>query len=143
MLTSCARVNVFGERCKTSSDTVEVYARNGMVPLTVTSVTPPENAPAVPAVAANIPVVTAQFSRAVDRASIAQNTFQLVSLPNLPNQVPVPGERGFAALDTRVTFTPTNPLAAATTYQATITTDVRDQSGNQLVSEKTWTFTTA
>jgi len=128
---------------KTSSDTVEVFARNGIVPLTVTSVTPPENAPAVAAVAANTPVVTAQFSRAVDRASIAQNTFQLVSLPNLPNQVPVPGQHGFEALNTRVTFTPTTPLVAETTYQATITTDVRDQSGTQLVSEKTWTFTTA
>jgi hypothetical protein len=46
--------------------------------------------------------------------------------------------------NSRVTFTQTNPpLAPGTTYQATITTDVRDQSGNQLVQEKAWTFTMA
>src|SRR5215217_1271338 len=120
---------------KTSSDTVEVLGRNGIAPLTVTSVTPPENAPNVAANAA----VTAQFSRAVDPASISTNTCQLVSLPN---RVPVPGERPLDAQNSRVTFTQTNPpLAPGTTYQATITTDVRDQSGNQLVQEKAWTFT--
>src|SRR5215208_3285586 len=120
---------------KTSSDTGEVLGRNGIAPLTVTSVTPPENAPNVAANAA----VTAQFSRAVDPASISTNTCQLVSLPN---RVPVPGERPLDAQNSRVTFTQTNPpLAPGTTYQATITTDVRDQSGNQLVQEKAWTFT--
>jgi hypothetical protein len=123
---------------KTSSDTVEVLGRNGIAqPLTVTSVTPPENASTVDANT----TVTAQFSRAVNDASITQNTFQLVSLPN---RVAVPGDRGLDAQNTRVSFTQTNPpLAAGTTYQATVTTDVRDQSGNQLVSEKTWTFTVA
>ena len=122
---------------KTSSDTVEVYARNGIVPLTVTSVTPPENAPAVAPVAANIPVVTAQFSRAVDPTSISPNTFQVLSFPG---RGPVEGNRVPDAQNTRVTFTQANPPLAPGAYQATITTGVRDQSGNQLVADKTWMF---
>jgi len=104
--------------------------------LTVAAVTPPENA-------ANVPVntnVTATFSRAVNPASITQQTFQLVSLPN---RASVPGNHSFEAQNTRVAFTPNNPLAAGIAYQVTITTDITDQSGQKLVSEKTWTFTTS
>jgi len=118
---------------KTSSDTVEVLGRNGTVPLTVTAVTPHENAPTV---APNTPV-TAQFSRAVDPTSISPNTFQVLSFPG---RGPVEGNRVPDAQNTRVTFTQANPLAPGD-YQATITTGVRDQSGNQLAAEKTWTFT--
>src|SRR5215216_7308503 len=119
---------------KTSSDTVEVLGRNGTAPLTVTAVTPLENATGVDPNT----TVSAQFSRAVDPTSISPNTFQVVSLPGRgPNE----GNRVPDAQNTTVTFTPDHPLAAGTTYQATITTGVRDQSGIQLVSEKTWTFT--
>jgi len=118
---------------KTSSDTVEVFARNGTAPLTVTAITPRENAPDAPP---NTPV-TAQFSRAVDPTSISPNTFQVLSFPG---RGPVEGNRVPDAQNTRVTFTQANPLAPGD-YQATITTGVRDQSGNQLAAEKTWTFT--
>ena len=119
---------------KTSSDTVEVLGRNGTAPLTVTAVTPLENATGVP----DNTTVSAQFPRAVDPDSISPNTFQVVSLPG---RGAIAGDRVPDAQNTRVTFTQTNPPLAAGVYQATITTGVRDQSGNQLVSEKTWTFT--
>ena len=108
----------------------------GDAPLTVAEVAPQENAENVN----RNTNVTVAFSRAVNPASITDQTFRLV---DLPGRDLVGGTRAFEAQNTRVTFTPDNPLAAATTYQTTITTGVRDQSGNHLVSEKTWTFTVA
>ena len=40
------------------------------------------------------------------------------------------------------TFTPTVPLAANTSYTATVSTAVEDRAGNNLVSPYAWTFTT-
>ena len=40
------------------------------------------------------------------------------------------------------TFTPTNSLAANTTYTITVTTAVEDRAGNNLAAPYTWTFTT-
>ena len=41
------------------------------------------------------------------------------------------------------TVTPSSPLAASAVYNATITTGVKDSSGNSLASNQTWSFTTA
>jgi hypothetical protein len=40
------------------------------------------------------------------------------------------------------TFTPTTPLAANTTYTATVSTAVEDRAGNNLLAPYSWTFTT-
>jgi hypothetical protein len=40
------------------------------------------------------------------------------------------------------TFTPSAPLAGATTYTATITTGVQDLAGNNLGADFVWTFST-
>ena len=43
---------------------------------------------------------------------------------------------------TTATFTPTNGLAASTTYTATISTGAKDLAGNALAANIVWTFTT-
>jgi hypothetical protein len=40
------------------------------------------------------------------------------------------------------TFNPTGALAYNTTYTARVTTGVQDLAGNNLTSDRVWTFTT-
>ena len=47
-----------------------------------------------------------------------------------------------AYVDNVATFTPTLPLALATTYSVTVTTAATDLAGNPLAAPYTWTFTT-
>jgi hypothetical protein len=112
----------------------QLAGRNGIAPLRVTEVTPAENTDNV----AGNTTVTAAFSRAVDPASITQQTLQL--LGPLPARDPHPVTATLEAQNTRVVFTQSTPPLPAGPYQATVT-NVRDPSGTQLVQEKTWTFT--
>ena len=54
----------------------------------------------------------------------------------------VPGTTTFNSTDTVATFTPTNSLAADTTYTVTIS-GAQDSSGETMTSPYTWTFTTS
>jgi hypothetical protein len=101
------------------------------VPPTVVSTVPATNASQV----ARSVAVSATFSEPVNPATITATTFSVNSTTG-----PVAGTvtlNGNTAI-----FTPAVPLAATTTYTATITSRVTDLIGNALVGSFTWSFTT-
>lgn len=79
--------------------------------------------------------VTATFNKSMDPATINATTFTLSQ-----GTTPVIGTVTYSG--TTASFNPTNTLAAATSYVATITTGAKDATGNALGSSKVWTFTT-
>jgi hypothetical protein len=109
-------------------------------PPIVTSVTPASGATGV-AGATNI---TATFSEAMDTATINTNTFELRN----PSNNLVTATVTYDPVTKTATLDPTANLSASTTYTATIKgggTDprVKDQAGNALANNFTWSFTTA
>lgn len=106
-----------------------------LTPPTVTSVTPPN---ASTGVCPNNAGITATFSKAMNPATINTSTFTLTSSGGS-----VAGQVTYAVTTNTATFTPSSPLALNTVYTATITTGAQDQFGNGLVSDFTWSFTTA
>jgi hypothetical protein len=54
----------------------------------------------------------------------------------------VPGLGAYDVLTQTLTFTPTNPLLADTTYTATVSTDATNMVGTPLAMDFTWDFTT-
>jgi len=106
-------------------------------PPTVTSETPPTgSAPVCP----NTALITATFSKAMNPATINSpaTTFTLAGPGGS-----VAGTVSYVAATQIATFTPTAPLAASTTYTATITTAAKDPFGNGLAANFVWTFTTS
>jgi Big-like domain-containing protein/K319-like protein len=101
-----------------------------LTPPTVTSVAPLSGATGV-AIGAT---VTATFSEAVAPASVSTTTFLLNGTSPVAGTVTLNG--------TTATFTPSAPLAYATTYSARITTGVEDLAGNNLAADFVWSFTT-
>ncbi|WP_347275227.1 Ig-like domain-containing protein [Candidatus Kuenenia sp.] len=103
-------------------------------PPTVSATSPVSNATEVAVNSA----ITCTFSEAMDASSITTTTF-LVSdgSSNIGGAVSYSG--------TTATFTPSSPspLVYSTTYTATITTGVTDASGNAMLTDYTWNFTTA
>ena len=97
----------------------------------MTSTNPADNA-------TNVPVnslISATFSEAMDATTINATTFTLSG-----------GITGTVAYDPgtkTATFTPSQNLAIATTYTATITNEVKGLAGNPMESDYTWSFTTA
>jgi hypothetical protein len=79
--------------------------------------------------------ITAYFSEPIDPATINASSYFV----NGPGGL-VAG--GVAAVDTIATFTPSASLQYLTTYVVTITTAIKDLSGNALSAGSTWTFTT-
>ena len=82
--------------------------------------------------------IQATFSEAMDPLTITNITFTLKQ-----GTTAVSGTVTYVGLV--ATFTPTSPLAANTTYTATITTGAKDLAGNALVpglKPNPWTFTT-
>jgi Ice-binding-like/Bacterial Ig-like domain len=80
-------------------------------------------------------VVALTFSEAMTASTINGTTFTLKQ-----GTTPVVGTVAYSG--TTATLTPTNGLAASTTYTATITTGAKDLSGNALAANIVWTFTT-
>ena len=80
--------------------------------------------------------ITANFSEAMDAATITTTTFTLAA----PGPVSVSGTVTYAG--TVATFNPTVNLAANTVFTVTITTGATDLAGNALAVNKTWSFTT-
>jgi hypothetical protein len=79
--------------------------------------------------------ITATFSEAMDPATITATTFNLKQ-----GTTAVPGAVTYVG--TTATYNPTSSLAASTTYTATVTTGVKDLTGNAMSANKTWSFTT-
>jgi uncharacterized protein DUF4082/Big-like domain-containing protein/G8 domain-containing protein len=107
-------------------------------PPTVTSTTPVGGATGV----ATSTTVRATFSEAMTAASISATTFQLRN----PANAVVTATVSYNATTNVATLTPSQLLAASTTYTATITgggTGVKDAAGNALASNFVWSFTTA
>lgn len=96
----------------------------------VTLVNPADMAFQVPVTSA----VNATFNEAMDPLTINTATFKVAG---------VTGEVTFNAVNNVATLTPGTPLAAGTTYTATLTRGVSDLAGNALATDKVWTFSTA
>lgn len=102
------------------------------MPPTVQSTTPENNALVV---AVDNPI-TATFSEALDVASVNTTTFLLTD----ENNDPISGIVSYR--DGTATFTPSAPLAASTSFTATLTTGVKDLRGNALTTDYSWQFDT-
>jgi hypothetical protein len=99
--------------------------------LTVTSKEPLNNVTGVPR---NMQLEFT-FSEGMDPLTIDASTFNLMQ-----GGTTVPGAVTYSG--TTATFTPSSPLAANTTYTATVTTGVKSLTGKSLAKNNVWTFTT-
>lgn len=144
----------WGEYFNGSIDEVRIYNRalvqseiqsDMNTPISVDNIAPtvgtisPTNMASGVAVSAN---VTAQFSEAIDSATITASTFELRG----PGNTLVPAAVSYASASRTATLDATANLALATTYTARLrggATGVKDLAGNPLASDFTWTFTTA
>lgn len=102
---------------------------------TISSTLPAANAESV----ARNSSMTAAFSEVMDTATITAATFTLTG----PGATAVPGSVSLSIDGLNATFHPDISLAATTLYTATITTGAQDMTGNALVADKSWNFTTA
>ncbi len=80
--------------------------------------------------------ISAAFTKAIDASTITTASFTVTA----PGNVAVSGNVAFSG--TTAIFTPGANLAASTLYTATLSTVVRDLSGNALAAAYIWTFTT-
>jgi uncharacterized repeat protein (TIGR01451 family) len=85
-----------------------------------------------------MPTIMAWFSEPLDPATLTSATVYLAA----PGGQQVSGEVVFIAGPDRVEFRPGQPLRPGTFYTVTITTGVRDTSGNALAATYQWSFTT-
>lgn len=98
-------------------------------PPTVSSTNPANGATGV----ATNSSISATFSEVMLQSTMTSATFAMSG--------GVTGTVSYAG--TTATFTPSNNLAASTTFAATITTGAKDAAGNALATPYLWTFTTA
>jgi len=103
---------------------------------TVIATSPANNATGVAVTA----FVTATFSEAMDATTITTTTF---TLKTTTGSIAVTGTVSYDAPSNTAKFTPSAPLAPSTNYTATISTGVKDTSGNAMQANKVFTFTTA
>ena len=83
-------------------------------------------------------LLTASFSESMDPATIDATTFTVQG----PGITPVSGAVSYADGGATATFAPAVNLADNTTYTATISTGATDTTGNALLNDFVWTFTT-
>ncbi|HEU5311409.1 MAG TPA: Ig-like domain-containing protein, partial [Candidatus Eisenbacteria bacterium] len=126
---------------------VEDLAGNSMTSDRVwTFTTEPEPDTTPPSVTAESPVdgaenvdrdvnLTATFSEQVDPSTVNGTTFLLGD-----GSAEVSGTVSLS--EQTATFNPSSPLAYSTTYTARVTTGVEDLAGNNMASDRIWTFTT-
>ena len=105
---------------------------NDTVAPTVSSTNPIDSAPAVGIDAS----INATFDKAMDAATLNPGTFTVTG----PGATVVAGQITYDVPDMIVTFTPTSPLAASTTFTAALT-GALDLAGNPLATF-IWTFST-
>jgi hypothetical protein len=104
-------------------------------PPTVTATAPAAGAAAIPTSAS----VSATFSEPLAAASVTASTLKL--RPS-GSTVPVAATVSYDSASRTATLKPSAPLAAGTTYVATVA-GVADLAGNALASPASWSFTTA
>jgi len=114
--------------------TFTTAAAPAAVPPTVILTTPSGLATGVPF----NQIVSATFSTPMDPRTFVPATFTLTG----PGATVVPGLAVYAAIGNTLTFTPTNNLAADTTFTATITTAAENLAETPLATNYVWTFTT-
>ena len=102
------------------------------VALPMVNATDPQNA--ATAIARN-KIVALTFNETMDATTINIETFTVKQ-----GSSPVAGTVSYSGMTAK--FTPTNILAASTTYTATITKGAKDLAGNALAADVTWEFTT-
>ena len=111
------------------------------IPARVTSVYPENDSTDVPF---PLQQLTVNFNEDLNDSSVNSTSFFLQD----PTGALVAATVGYSYADhlssspSRARLIPAEPLDFATTYTATITTDVTDAHGNPLASEYTWSFTT-
>jgi len=81
--------------------------------------------------------VAATFSEAMNAATVNGTTFRLEQ-----GATPVTGTVTYTDVGTTAQFTPAAPLAANTTYTATITSGAQDPSNNAVSANYIWSFRT-
>jgi hypothetical protein len=113
----------------TASYLVDVVVQYPDPPFTATAQSP---LPGSSSVALNS-AVSAVFSKALTASTVKATLTG-------PGTASVQGTTAFDAATSRMTFTPSAPLAAGTTYTATVT--ATSATGQQLSSGGSWTFTT-
>ncbi len=110
----------------------------GFTTAAAADVTPPTLLSVVPASGATGIVlnskVTATFSEALDATTISAATFTLKQGTNV-----IAGVVTYTG--TTATFTPASPLTGGLSYTATITTGIKDLSGNAMAANYSWSFT--
>jgi hypothetical protein len=76
---------------------------------------------------------------------MTQPTFRTTSftLSEQGSTTNVPAAIGYDRRSKTATLNPTSDLGTSKTYTATVTTEVRDDSGNAMAEDKAWSFTTA
>ena len=111
-------------------------AASDTTPPTVTSTNPASGATGVTATSS----ITATFSEAVQPATVTTSTYTLKNSAgtSIAGTVSISPDNKVATFDPTVTS-----LTASTSYTATITTGVKDTTGNAMTSAKSWSFTTA
>ncbi len=82
-------------------------------------------------------VITVTFSEAIDPTTVTNSSFSVQSAAG-----PVTGTISLGAGDTQATFTPSATLTFDTSLTVTVTTGVRDPSGNALPANVVWSFNT-
>ncbi|MHB1618739.1 MAG: Ig-like domain-containing protein [Sulfuricella sp.] len=102
--------------------------------LFVSSTTPVSGASGVSVSSA----VFTTFNEAIDTSNLNTSTFTVTGPSGL-----VTGTVSYNAATNSAVFTPMVNLAYAATYTATVTTGVKNLSGNPLASNYSWNFTTA
>jgi hypothetical protein len=83
-------------------------------------------------------LVTAQFDRDMDKASV-ENNFSLVD----NSHTPISGTTTYSSGEHILEFIPDNDLLSGMIYTATLTTAVIDKSGEPLANDFVWSFTVA
>ncbi|MEZ5486610.1 MAG: Ig-like domain-containing protein [Steroidobacteraceae bacterium] len=80
-------------------------------------------------------VVSVTFSEAIETSTVNSSSFSVQGPSG-----PVAGTINFADGNTRAIFTPTATIAYDADYTVTVTTAVRDPSGNPLAANSVWAF---
>lgn len=82
--------------------------------------------------------ITAKFSEPMQSTSITKDTFIVMA----NNKTHVSGAVTLTPDGQTAVFAPRHGLKNNTTYEATITNEVTDNTGNHMLLDKTWSFTT-